>query len=419
MVRNVLAASVAAAACLAAAPGALGANITLTPEADTFVRASDPDASHGVETSFDVHGGASFYGCGTGPSVGLLRFDLSSIPAGATITSAKLELTSFTGFAFDGDPEHHASFVPDDSWAEGSVTWNTRPADGLVPQAPPAEWLLFGSPLSTSPANLGAASAFDSTGCFGTTSTNRTFTSANLGTRVGAERAGDGKLSVEVFTIACGTPFAVVCQNGQLEQSYFLRYYSKEQSLLNAPRLIVEYTAALAVPSLIQVVSTGGTGAFVIGRVDGASNLPLTLTASTAATCTAGALPGGGTPTGGPVSVTTDAAGYFSAAVTGVTPGDFVTVEVTAPSATGPSPCLVSSGDNDFWPKALALTGSTRRHATSSTRPARHVGTSSPSLPASASRSGSPAFQPTTTWPCSRTSARRSPPSSSRPTPPI
>ena len=358
MVRNVLAASVAAAACLAAAPAALGANITLTPEADTFVRASDPDAPHGVETSFDVHGGASSYNCGTGPAVGLLRFDLSSIPAGATITSAKLELTSFTGFAFDGDPEHHASFVPDDSWAESAVTWNTRPADGLVPQAPPAEWLLFGSPLSASPANLGAASAFDSTGCFGTTSTNRTFTSANLGTRVGAERAGDGKLSIEVFTIACGTPFAVPCQNGQLEQSYFLRYYSKEQSLLNAPRLVVEYTA-LAVPSLIQVVSTGGTGAFVIGRVDGASNLALTVAASTAATCTAGALPGGGVPAGAPVSVTTDAAGYFSAAVSGVTAGDFVTVRVTAPSSTGPSACLVSSGDNDFWPKALALTGST------------------------------------------------------------
>jgi hypothetical protein len=357
MVYKVLTVLAVAGACLAAAPGGLAANITLTPEADTFVRASDPAVAHGLETSFDVHGGASSYNCGTGPAVGLLRFDLSSIPAGATITGATLQLTSFTGFAFDGDPVHHASFIPDDSWAEGSVTWNTRPADGLVPQAPPAEWLLFGSPLSTSPANLGAASAFDNVGCFGTTSTSRAFTSPNLATRVGAERAGDGKLSVEVFTIACGTPFAVVCQNGQLEQSYFLRYYSKEQSLLTAPRLSVDYTT-LATPSLIRVVSTGGTGAFVIGRVDGAASLPLTVAASTASTCTAGALPGGGTPAGGPVSVTTDAAGYFSAAISGVTPGDFVAVRVTAPFATGDSPCLASSGDNDFWPKALAVTGS-------------------------------------------------------------
>ena len=163
-----------------------------------------------------------------------------------------------------------------------------------------------------------------------------------------------------MFTIACGTPFSVVCQNGQLEQSYFLRYFSKEDSVVNAPQLIVDYTpAALATPSLIQVVATGGTGAFVIGRVDGAANLPLTLAASTAPTCTAGALPGGGTPAGGPISVTTDEDGYFGAAVSGVTPGDFVTVRVTSPSTTAASACLVSSGDNDFWPKALTLTGST------------------------------------------------------------
>lgn len=358
MVRKVLIALVVCGALLVPTQGALAASITLTPEADTFVRASDPAVAHGLDTSFDVHGGASSYGCGTGPAIGLLRFDLSAIPAGALITSATLRLSSFTGFAFDGDPEHHASFIPDDSWAEGSVTWNTRPGDGLVPQAPPAEWQLFGNPLSTSPANLGSASAFENVGCVGVTPpTNRDFSTTNLATRVGAERAGDGKLSVEIFTIACGTPFAVVCQNGQLEQSYFLRYSSKEGSIVNAPRLIVDYETPLLTPSLFRVVSTGGNGAFLLGRVDGASSLPLTLAASTAATCTAGALPGGGVPAGGPVTVTTDADGYFSTPVTGVTPGDFVTVRVTSPSTTGESACLVSSGDNDFWPKALALSG--------------------------------------------------------------
>ena len=349
--------------CAAVVPSssALAASITLTPEADTYVRASDPATAHGAETSFDVYGGASSYGCGTGPAVGLLRFNLAAIPAGATITSASLELTSFTGFAFNGDPNHHAIFVPDDSWAENAVTWSTRPPDGLVPQAPPAEWELAGSPFSTSPFRLGTASAFDAVGCGGTTSTNRSFGSANLTDRIGTERVADGKLSLEIVTFPCGTPFSVVCMpSGGSELSYFLRYYSKEHSLLNAPRLVVDYMlpVALATPSLIRAVPTGGTDAAVVGRVDGASSVPLTLSVSTAATCSAGALPGGGTTAGGPVAVTTDADGYFSAPVTGVTPGDFVTVRVTSPATTDPSPCLVSSADNDFWPKALPLVGS-------------------------------------------------------------
>ena len=175
------------------------------------------------------------------------------------------------------------------------MTWNTRPADDLVPQAPPAPWLLFEQParhVAGEPRN---------------------------GNRIRQQRllrrdahqprlhlyepehphrrrtGRDAKLSIEVFGRPCGTPFSVVCQNGQLEQAYFLRYYSKEQSLLNAPRLVVNYTT-LATPSLIRVVSTGGNGAFVIGRVDGASNLPITVAASTASTCTAGALPGAGWP---------------------------------------------------------------------------------------------------------------------------
>ena len=150
-------------------------------------------------------------------------------------------------------PEHHASFLPDDSWAEGSVTWNTRPADGLVPQAPPAEWLLFGSPLSTSPANLGAAIGIRQCGLL----RNRRPPTASSPRRTWdphRRRTGRRRQALDrgLRTIPCGTPFSVACQNGQLEQSYFLRYYSKEQSLLNAPRLIVDYTATLAMPSLIQ-----------------------------------------------------------------------------------------------------------------------------------------------------------------------
>ena len=59
-------------------------------------------------------------------------------------------------------------------------------------------------------------------------------------------------------------------------------------------------------------------------------------------------------------SVTTDANGYFGAALaSGVTPGYFVTVQVITPVQTGTSTCLVSSAQNDTWPWALQLSGAT------------------------------------------------------------
>ena len=217
------------------------------------------------------------------------------IPAGATITGATLKLTSFTGFAFDGDPDHHAIFLAgrllggkhrdlEHTARRTASCRRSRRPSGCCSAARSAHR----RPSSARPPRSRRRLLRHAR------RRGRNFGSANLRTRVGAERAGDGKLSVEVFTIPCGTPFAVVCQNGQLEQSYFLRYYSKEHSVLNAPRLVVDYELPppLDTPSLIRVVSTGGTGAFVIGRVDGASNLPLTLAASTAATCTRRRAPG-------------------------------------------------------------------------------------------------------------------------------
>ncbi len=192
----------------------------------------------------DVYGGAFNYGCGTGPSLGLLRFDLSSLPAGATIVDASLDLTSRAGFAFDGDPEHYAVFLPDDSWNEGTVSWDTRPADGLAGNPLPLGWQLFGENVATSPFLVGRTSAFDASGCAGTAPTPRPFSSANLTARLNSElRTDPGKrVSLEVTTFACGTPFAVVCQNGQLEQSYFLRYDSRESAGGTPPQLTIEYT---------------------------------------------------------------------------------------------------------------------------------------------------------------------------------
>jgi uncharacterized delta-60 repeat protein len=113
----------------------------------------------------------------------------------------------------------------------------------------------------------------------------------------------------------------------------------------------------IAAPKLLQAVATGGTNVFLIGRIDGAPGVTITLQASTAKTCAAGTL-AAGTAAGAPIAVTTDGAGYFGASFSGVNPGDFVAVQVASPAATPLSTCLVSSRDNDSWPKAFPLVGS-------------------------------------------------------------
>jgi hypothetical protein len=112
---------------------------------------------------------------------------------------------------------------------------------------------------------------------------------------------------------------------------------------------------AAPAPTLMRAVSTGGTGAAILGRVDGMPNTPITVEVATADTCTDGALNGGAPVSGGPASVTTDDEGYFAATVSGVQPGDYVTARLTSPAATADSACIVSSADNDYWPKALDL----------------------------------------------------------------
>jgi glucose/arabinose dehydrogenase len=77
--------------CLATLLGAssgLGATVNLTAVADTFINAGLPGNNAGANGWFD----AGTDGTG-GIRRGLLRFDLSSIPAGSTVTSASLQLT--------------------------------------------------------------------------------------------------------------------------------------------------------------------------------------------------------------------------------------------------------------------------------------------------------------------------------------
>ena len=123
--------------------------------------------------------------------------------------------------------------------------------------------------------------------------------------------------------------------------------------------LQILYTVAAPpnAPTLISVAATGATSAFVVGRVDGAANQTISVQASSAPTCFLGSLVGAA-PVGGPVTVTTDSDGYFGVTVSGVNPGGFVAVNATSSTTSPTSSCLVSSRDNDSWPKAFPLEGS-------------------------------------------------------------
>jgi len=109
--------------------------IILQPDAaagkDTYVASSNPTTNYGGATTIQT------YWDETDPTRrrGLIEFDLSSIPAGAVISSAILELmVSVNGFS----PIVYL-YRAITNWIENTVTWNTQPgiSDLLISSIPP------------------------------------------------------------------------------------------------------------------------------------------------------------------------------------------------------------------------------------------------------------------------------------------
>ncbi len=279
--------------------------VTLEPVADTYVRASDPGTAHGTEATFDVHAGANIYcGRGPGPAYGLLRFNLSSLPAGVQVTDARLDLTVAGGFAQDGDPSHYAIRLNNNAWPE-SVTWDSRPADGILPGpvGPPfGEATINGVPLSTSLDVLGIANAFNNNcGANSGGPAVRTFTAPDnraqsFADAVAAE-AGDGSLSLQIWSQPCGTPTTVPCQNGQLQQAYFVQYYSREADPALRPKLVVTYTSTVDVTSFTATPANPKAGLAQIALDDVPPSV-LLAPSRTTASAPLGDTPLGDTPLG-------------------------------------------------------------------------------------------------------------------------
>jgi hypothetical protein len=85
------------------------------PDADTFVRSDNPTAHPGTKTSLSVDNSPIKHG--------LLRFTVSGVGSG-TIQSVTLRLFSLDSSDKGGD----FYWVPDNSWQEKIVDWNTEPA---------------------------------------------------------------------------------------------------------------------------------------------------------------------------------------------------------------------------------------------------------------------------------------------------
>jgi len=84
---------------------------------DTYLESGSPAATHGTDGG--IYEDAS-------PVVdGLLRFDLSAIPAGAVITAADLDVVTTTDSLESGMLEAYAVL---EAWSEADATWDDRTA---------------------------------------------------------------------------------------------------------------------------------------------------------------------------------------------------------------------------------------------------------------------------------------------------
>jgi hypothetical protein len=92
----------------------------LSPSDDTFIRADAPTSNFGTDTTFDVRPDNS------ADRRGLVRFDLSSIPSNATISSATLYLYE------KGNKTGQVTYTyrVTSNWNENTVTWSSWTTPG-------------------------------------------------------------------------------------------------------------------------------------------------------------------------------------------------------------------------------------------------------------------------------------------------
>jgi len=106
--------------------------LTTYPIADAYVEEGHPTSNYGTQTKIIARSCDTGTGS-NGQMRGFLKFDISSIPAGATITGAKLRLHGYYITEYIKNvSDVQIRQVTDDSWVESSINWNNQPAYGSV-----------------------------------------------------------------------------------------------------------------------------------------------------------------------------------------------------------------------------------------------------------------------------------------------
>ena len=98
--------------------------VTLNATGDAYVDLCYPDSNLGTDASLRVAMNTSEFVC---DQYTLIRFNLGSIPDGATVVSATLRLHQQAIYDALGTREMNIAPCAE-NWAEASVTWNNRPA---------------------------------------------------------------------------------------------------------------------------------------------------------------------------------------------------------------------------------------------------------------------------------------------------
>jgi len=93
---------------------------TLTSVADSYTAESDPSGNRGTRTQLGITGAS----IGT-RQYGFVKFNISSVPSGSTITGVELKLYSY----WHWNPDNADTWVGaiGQSWSETGVTWNNQP----------------------------------------------------------------------------------------------------------------------------------------------------------------------------------------------------------------------------------------------------------------------------------------------------